>query len=121
MHALNINVMKTAHDAIIQKLLYLMEQVDRPLTCKDEGALQETLEEIKPDTLWGKSIQMAVQGGDVGRLVEGLGSQCIDDLLVMNCVLGTPGLIYVLRSTLPKPTLLQRLRYRLRLFILRHI
>lgn len=100
-------------------MLYLMERVEKPLSCLEEAALEESLETVRGTGIWNQTIQAAVRDGRVSEIIPGLASQAVDDPLIMHCVVGLDGLILLLRSTMPKRTRWQLFCYRLRLKLFR--
>jgi hypothetical protein len=100
-------------------MLYLMERVQKPLSCLEEAALIESLEAVHGTGVWHHAIQNAVRENLVADLLPDLAAQAVDDPLTMHCVLGLDGLILLLRTTIQKRTRWQLFCYRLRLKLIR--
>lgn len=96
--------MNKAQQAIHEKMTYMMERVSQgPLSSFEEGQLLEILQNIqRGNSLWAVAVinhfkQPADQRDD-WELINGLASQCRDDLFTMICVLGQAAVIYLLRT-----------------------
>jgi hypothetical protein len=96
-------------------MIYLMERVEKPLSCLEEAALVESLEAVRGTGIWNHAIQNAVRENLIADLIPDLAAQAVDDPLTMHCVLGLDGLALLLRTTVPKRTRWQMFCYRLRL------
>jgi hypothetical protein len=110
--------MTTAQKSLRNKMLYIMERVQKPLSCLEEAALIESLEAVRGTGVWHHAIQKAVSIGCATELIPLLASQAVDDPLTMHCVMGLDGLILLLRTTVPKRSRWQRFCYRLRLSLI---
>ena len=86
-------------DAIKSKMYYLINRVNEPMTFNEAKKLVANLHEVKGDSIWALTIQRVLdQGGDIEELIQGLRSQCIDDLFTMLSVLGQTTVILLLKS-----------------------
>lgn len=93
-----------AQQSVANKMDYIIEQIGNgPLTSLEEGELLEILQNLKRgDSILGHSIQkhfdLPADQRDDWEMINGLASQCYDDLFTMVCVVGQAGVILLLRT-----------------------
>lgn len=93
-----------AQQAIADKMNYMITEVGKgALTSIEEGELIEQLENASQHrSVWGTAIRMhfekPIEERDDWELINGMASQCMDDLFTMICVVGQKAVILLLRT-----------------------
>lgn len=96
--------MNKAQQSVADKMKYIIEQVGQgKLSSLEEGELIERLENASQHkSIWGVAIrnhfEKPIEDRDDWQLINGLASQCMDDLFTMICVVGQEAIILLLRT-----------------------
>lgn len=89
--------------AIQQKFDYVISHVQEGPLSKDEHEDLIRILNTKRyhESMWGKAIDSVLntdEGADNSELIQGLASQCMDDIFTMVCIVGQKAVIYLLRT-----------------------
>lgn len=87
--------------SVLKKMQYVIDLIGKgPLSSVEEGELIQGLESRKDhSSLWGIAIKSHFESGmDHKEFIEGLASQCSDDIFTMSCVVGLGNAILLLRT-----------------------
>ena len=96
-----------AQQSIADKMTYIINRVgEGPLSSLDEGELIGRLEAAKDHkSIWGVAIRQhfdkPAEDRDDWHLINGMASQCMDDLFGMVCIIGQEAVILLLRTVNP--------------------
>lgn len=93
-----------AQQSVADKMNYIIGKMSEgPLTSLDEGELIERLENARDHkSIWGVAIrnhfEKPIEDRDDWQLINGMASQCMDDLFGMVCIVGQEAVILLLRT-----------------------
>lgn len=94
--------MNEVQHAVASKMQYIIDEIGNgPLSSIEEQDLIETLKmRSDNESIWGVAIKTHFDKGntDHSALIQGLASQCKDDIFTMICIVGLKGSIYLLRA-----------------------
>jgi len=91
--------------SIRKKMSYIISRVEEgPLVAEEREEMLAILGRIKGTDMWSIGIRKYMEGDrdHDDEFIEGLASQCMDDIFTMTCVVGQKAVIYLLRTIKPQ-------------------
>ena len=93
--------MNKAIASIESKMRYIISRVEEgPLVDEEREEMMGILSRVKGTDLWSIGIRQYFEngGGHDEEFIDGLASQCMDDIFTMTCIVGQKAVIYLLRT-----------------------